>query len=153
MLCNIMKTLKKISLFTSDSFAQLMELKVLSEEEQRTIIGGGGTIDGFCYFYCMSYLTSSFNCSSMDTGSYVAAYALQYNDSSVFAFKGVSGESMTAFTSSYFNTESLSASHAVVIIAYDALQGEYVYIDPSDGKARTKSASEFQSFLGITGCK
>jgi hypothetical protein len=165
--------IKKISLFSPESLKSFIDTRVLSDEEKTAILAGG--VDGYCYFYCLEYLTQLYNCSDMSVASYVQAYASTYNES-LLVGGGISDMSrIQDFTFSYFNTSTVDMSnmssfltggntilagfstgpdsdHAVIITGYNSETGKYKYKDPTTGDEQEKSASEFRFGLGITGC-
>jgi hypothetical protein len=172
-----MKKVRKVSLF---ELVDIIGDRVLSEKEKMSIIAGG--IDGYCYFYCMEYLTSYYGCSDMDINSYMASYASEYGFSDLLN-GGISDMSRIAsFTLSYFSISAgidmsnmsaflnLSASntimaffstgskenpqdHAVVIMGYNAATGKYKYKDPTTGEEKELEGNKFRAGMGIEGCQ
>jgi hypothetical protein len=107
---------KKISLFSPESVKCFIDMKILSDEEKAAIVAGG--TDGFCYFYCMEYLTSMYGCSEMNSDDYLSAFISTYGPASVFSMSGgniifgVSNMSyMTEFALSYFNMSAVNMSN------------------------------------------
>jgi hypothetical protein len=173
----MMKKVCKISLF---ELVDIMGDRVLSEQEKMAIVAGG--VDGYCYFYCMEYLTSYYGCSDMDINSYMASYASEYGFSDL-QNGGISDMSRIAsFTLSYFSISAginmgnmsaflnLNASntimaffstgsekdpqdHAVVITGYNTATGKYKYKDPTTGKEGELEGSKFRAGMGIEGCQ
>jgi hypothetical protein len=171
---------KKISLFDLENLS-LIGNRILSEKEKASIIAGEG-IDGYCYFYCMEYLTSYYGCSEMNHGSYILAYASAYNlsmgDVNNMQVTGISNiTTIQEFTFNYFSTATVSmgnmsaflnqssgntimaffstgknSDHAVVITGYNAQTGKYKYKDPTTGKEKELSGTAFWGGLGIAGC-
>jgi hypothetical protein len=174
----MMKKVRKISLF---ELVDIIGSRVLSEKEKMSIVAGAG-VDGYCYFYCMEYLTSYYGCSDMNHGSYILAYMSAYNlsFSDVLDMQVTGISDMTTiqdFTFSYFSTATVSmgnmsaflnqnsgntimaffstgqnSDHAVVITGYNAKTGKYKYKDPTTGKEKELSGTSFWGGLGITGC-
>lgn len=163
-----MKTLKKVSLFTPEG---LGDMKVLSEEQMRAIIGG--YVDGYCYFYCLDYLNQTYTNSDMDVNGYMASYASVYGFGDLVA-GGISDLSrIRDFTGSNFDTATVDIKnmssfldgsttilagivvgdndHAVVIKGYNSSTGEYTYYDPAKGKESSLPANKFTFALGVTG--
>jgi hypothetical protein len=107
---------KKISLIDHENLGRIGN-RILSEKEKASIIAGAGT-EGFCYFYCLQYLTSMYECSEMNSNDYISAFVSTYGPTSVYSMVngnpvfGVSSLSnMTEFALSYFNMGAVNMSN------------------------------------------
>ncbi|MDD4697876.1 MAG: hypothetical protein PHR52_10120 [Fermentimonas sp.] len=165
-----MRNLKKVSLFSPEG---LGNKNVLTEEEMRAIIGG--YVDGYCYFYCMEFLSGRYESGATDINGFMASYASTYGFSDLIN-GGISDMSrIQNFTGSNFGTSTVNISnmnaflngstcilagikvngndHAVVITRYDSTSNKYYYYDPALSQETWKYASDFTFALGIIGSK
>jgi len=145
-----MRNLKKVSLFSPEG---LGNKNVLTEEEMRAIIGG--YVDGYCYFYCMEFLSGRYESGATDINGFMSR--IQNFTGSNFGTSTVNISNMNAFlngsTCILAGIKVNGNDHAVVITRYDSTSNKYYYYDPALSQETWKYASDFTFALGIIGSK
>jgi hypothetical protein len=161
-----MKTLGRVNIQTMEN-----ELQVLQEREKKMVLGGIA-INGYCYFYCLEYLSNTYNCGN-NISYYTNGYGNTYGFSGVV--NGPTESGFLAYTNNEFSaTQRLSEStmrsfisnsaysvmavidqdgigHAIILKSYSS--GQYTYYDPTTDGSGVVPSTKVLFGIGVNGCK